>query len=98
FHGGNAKAWIFKILRNSFIDAQRKGQKSPALAVIDVIEGAPAASRDEVEAAQLARIGAEEVGRALMHVSDEARTVILLDLEGFTEVEVADVLGCAVGT
>ena len=42
-------------------------------------------------------VGAE-IERALMALSEEARTVILLDLEGMTEVEVAQIVGCAVGT
>jgi RNA polymerase sigma-70 factor (ECF subfamily) len=92
FDGRNLKAWLFKILRNAFIDLYRKRQKHPEGPIdADLL-------RDDVEPAQLRNIVAGDLEAALMTLGDDARTVILLDLEGLTEVEVADVLGCAVGT
>ena len=40
----------------------------------------------------------EDIERALMSLTEDARTIILLDLEGLSEAEAAQVLGCAVGT
>ena len=54
--------------------------------------------RDDIELDRLRRVVADEIQEALMRLGEEARTVILLDLEGLTEGEVAQVLGCAVGT
>ena len=59
--------------------------------------GSEAWRRDDQELDRLREIGGAELEQALMLLSDEARAVILLDLEGFTDVEVAEVIGCAVG-
>ena len=40
----------------------------------------------------------EEIEQALMSLSEEARTIVLLDLEDLSEQEIASVVGCAMGT
>ena len=40
----------------------------------------------------------EEIEQALMGLSEDARTIVLLDLEDLSEQEIASVVGCAVGT
>jgi len=104
FDGRNLKAWLFRILRNTFIDLYRKQKKHPTRGGLDTIrpdvEGPVDADllRDDIEINQLRNVVASEIEAALMMLTEDARTVILLDLEGMTEVEVAEVLGCAVGT
>ena len=100
FTGGNLKAWLFRIQRNAFID-QRRRRRPPVAGFdpdnLDQLE-APATPWAEAEAAQLRRVTSAEIEGALFALSDEARAIVLLDLEGFTETEMADILGCALGT
>ena len=44
------------------------------------------------------RVVGSEIEAALASVAPEARAIILLEVEGFTEPEIAEVLGCPVGT
>jgi RNA polymerase sigma-70 factor, ECF subfamily len=102
--GTNLKAWLFRILRNAFISQYRRQRNDPTVGGLDTV--APLARapsdigwlRDEVELDRLRKVVADDIERALMTLSEDARTVILLDLEGLTEVETALVMGCAVGT
>jgi len=99
--GTNLKAWLFRVLRNAFIDAQRRKRTSPVDGGLDTVNApleSPELLRSDLEIDRLRNVVAEEIERALMALSDEHRTAILLDLEGFTETEVADVLGCPLGT
>lgn len=102
--GTNLKAWLFRILRNTFISRYRRQRHDPTIGGLDTVDPTaqgPAPEqwlRDDLELHRLRKVVAAEIERALMTLSEEARTVILLDLEGLTEGEVAQVLGCAVGT
>ena len=100
--GTNLKAWLFRILRNTFISSYRRRRRDPVVGGLDTVDPDAIAAdgrgfRDDI-VDRLRRVVADEIQEALMRLGEEARTVILLDLEGLTEGEVAQVLGCAVGT
>jgi RNA polymerase sigma-70 factor (ECF subfamily) len=102
--GTNLKAWLFRILRNTWISTARRRRVEPIVGGLDTVS--PPAEPQEVERwvhsdaemDRLRKVVADDIERALMRLSDDARTVVLLDLEGLTESEVASVMGCAVGT
>jgi RNA polymerase sigma-70 factor, ECF subfamily len=102
--GSNVKAWLFRILRNAFVSRWRSARREPAHEPYDTTEStfevqAPeGALAGDVELGRLRRVVGSEIEAALLRLSDDARTAILLDLEGFTESEVAAIAGCAVGT
>ncbi|HEY8923078.1 MAG TPA: sigma-70 family RNA polymerase sigma factor [Polyangia bacterium] len=101
FDGAYLKAWLFKIMRNVFVDLYRRGRHAPALSELDVIDGDASHAgmpRDTLALARLSPLVASEIEAALGSLSEEARAIVLLDLEGFTETEVADVLDCPLGT
>jgi RNA polymerase sigma-70 factor (ECF subfamily) len=98
FRAGNLKAWLFRILRNAFIDARRRRRPEQPLGELDVVDGGGELLRDDLELERLRGVVAEDIQAALAALSDDARSIILLDLEGFTESEVAELMGCAPGT
>lgn len=108
--GTNAKAWLFRILKNSFINDFRKKSKQPAKVDYSEIEGyynsedvesdsdVGGTSSDMRQQAVRDLIG-DEVASALNSLPVDFRTVIILcDLEGFTYEEMAKVLDIPIGT
>ena len=95
FVGGNLKAWLFRILRNTFIDLYRREQRARTDGGLDTVGDA---AGEAVAPRQEGAVMGHEVATALAALSDEARTAVLLDLEGFSEAEIAACLGCAPGT
>lgn len=105
--GTNLKAWLFKILKNTFINEYRRRKKTPPLVAFADIEEtlesalAPAnvavarSPEDEVVEASLDG----EVHRALADLPHAYRVVVLLaDIEGYAYREVAEILSIPVGT
>jgi RNA polymerase sigma-70 factor (ECF subfamily) len=101
--GSNLKAWLFRILRNAFLDAKRRDRRNP-VKLRESGEGqdeddtSDAWLRGDIEIDRLRNLVARDIEAALGRLSDDARSVILLDLEGFTETEIASVMDSAVGT
>ena len=105
--GTNIKAWLYRILTNTYITHYRKAQRSPKRSGGEEVEDwqlAAAASHDEkglvsAEAEALDNIPSSELRTALESLSEDQRVVVLLsDVEGFAYKEIADMLDIPIGT
>ena len=103
--GTNAKAWLFRILKNTFINEFRRKSKQPTKVDYQEVEGTY--NSDDVEDNHTSDVRAEtaqdfvgdEVAKALNDIDVDFRTVIVLcDLEGFTYEEMAKILDIPIGT
>ncbi len=103
--GTNAKAWLFRILKNSFINDFRKKSKEPSK--VDYQEVESYYNSDEVDKSITTDLRVEtvqdmigdEISNALNSLDVDFRTVIILcDLEGFKYDEMAKILDIPIGT
>ncbi len=98
--GSQLKAWLFRILRNAFYDLHRglKRQRDVDSLQDDEATIEPDWLRGDAELDRLRGVVAREIEEAMAKLSVESKTVLLLDVEGFTEAEIADIMDCPVGT
>ncbi len=101
--GTNAKAWLFKIMKNSFINDYRKRSRRPKIVDIDeqINVGVVKKETDNLDSGsyKLAEIMGDEVLMALNSLAIEYKTIILLsDVEGFTYEEISKILDKPMGT
>ena len=103
--GTNAKAWLYRILKNNFINDYRKKSKEPSK--IDYQDVESIYNSDDVEETFTGSIAVypfketigDEVSNALNSLPIEFRIVIILcDLEEFTYEEMAKILDIPIGT
>jgi RNA polymerase sigma-70 factor (ECF subfamily) len=105
--GTNLKAWLFRIMKNTFINNYRKQQLQPPQSDFAAIEDSFESQVTE-EAAQKIRnpedelledVLDEDVQRAMDELPEDYRMVVVLaDLEGFSYKEVSEILEIPLGT
>lgn len=90
--GTNLRAWLFTILRNTFYNAHHRRVREPAMPVEDM-----PASRCKPEQEWCLKL--KDVHQAIAKLPVQQREALMLvGGAGFSYIEAAEVLGCAVGT
>jgi RNA polymerase sigma-70 factor (ECF subfamily) len=106
--GTNLKAWLYRILTNTFINTYRKNQRNPYQGSIDDLEDWQLGSAESLsqgrttrsaEAEAIDHLPDSDVKAALQAIPEDFRlAVYLADVEGFSYQEVADIMKTPVGT
>ena len=105
--GTNLKAWLYRILTNTYINTYRKRQRTPYQSSIDDLEewqigtaeSTTAQSSRSAEAEAIDRMPSSQVKQALQELPEGFRMVVYLaDVEGFSYQEIADIMKTPVGT
>jgi RNA polymerase sigma-70 factor (ECF subfamily) len=105
--GTNLKAWLYRILTNTFINNYRKKQRDPYNGTIDELEdwqlggatSATATTTRSAEAEAIDHLPDSTVKDALQSIPEDFRmAVYFADVEGFSYQEIADIMKTPVGT
>jgi len=103
--GTNMKAWLFQIMKNSFINNYRKNSKEPNKVDYEDVQNfyenikAEDVKSQHYQSDAFSDVLDDEITTALSKLPDDFRTIVFLsDVEGYTYEEIADFVDCPIGT
>ena len=103
--GTNIRAWLFRIMKNSYINRYRKETKEPETVDYEQIQNFYNSIRNEstdtndLQEKIFGGLLEDDVTRALESLPEDFRTVVILcDIEGLTYEEIAEFVDCPIGT
>ena len=106
--GTNLKAWLFRILTNTFINQYRRKAARPETTELDDVDESilyrhmrdvsPGSTSPDPEAELIDNTLSSEVKEALEALPEKFRTTVLLNVEGFSYKEIAQMLEIPIGT
>jgi len=103
--GTNIRAWLFRIMKNTYINRYRKETREPGMVDYDDVENFYDSIRDDstdsndLQKRMYSNMLSDEVTEALQSLPEDFRTVVILcDIEGLMYDEISEFLNCPIGT
>ena len=103
--GTNIRAWLFRIMKNSYINRYRRESKEPDTVDYEDVQNFYDTIRDQrsdssdLQVSAFGNLLEDDVATAIAELPEDFRTVVILcDIEGLTYEEIAEFLDCPLGT